>query len=503
MNVSVTSITQYSAVLNATALIWFTNMTMGAGRIDDYEDYNFITWEWKEVSAANWIGIEEKVENRPQSLNYQLTNLLPNKTYQYRVTQLNNGKTTVKTGSFDTLTSTGSLVVTDTSASSIKVSFVNYNSTDYTRVVKFTYSKTPTPDDPKPTGYEWGSISIPPNITTKDVSALITGLRNDTSYDINAFVYRVTYHGGQQDLAFMDKFQVTETTHIPDSANPSVIVECIEKRYDTSNLKIKMNTDYEGLYRFVLLISDDANGTYWHTLVLPTLETEFYAKYILHQFTAEASGQTPTYTHKDNVDVRVGIIVESETEDAFLTEKGFTYTIGNGKDIRAPHTGMPQGMTLYGATTAVNVTFDSTPILSYETGDPCGVGANDIYTLAMILYDKYDTLYKDFTKDDWIELINDGNYTSSKIRADYRYEHIPIETLMAEMDMWWQDIGHSLREAQAGLPVYADQGTLLKSLENLAQEITTAGNWTLDADPGEKVEATYFEKLSQFIHYVY
>lgn len=497
MNVSVTSITQYSAILNATNLIWLGNFSPNSGREDDNEDYNFITWEWKETTAANWIGIEEKVVNRPQSLNYQLSNLLPNKTYQYRVTQLNNGRTTVKTGSFDTLSSTGSLVVTDTTASSIKVSFINYNSADYSRVVRFTYCKTPTDDDPKPTSYEWGSITIPPNTTDKDVSALVTGLRNDTSYDIFASVYMVTIKGGTQTLTFMERFQVTETTHIPDSAHPSVSIDSIRKRYDTSNLKIKMHTDYEGLYRFVLLISDDANGTYWHTLVLPTFETEFNATNILLLFSREAIGQTPTYTHKDNVDIKVGIIVESETEDAFLTEKGFTYPIGNAKDISTPHTGLPVGMTLYGETTAVNVTFDETPMLNYAMGDPCGVGADDIYTLANILYDKYDTLYRDYTEDDWMAFMSDN--PGGRLKSKYETHHIPLSTLTAQLEAWAEDIIHSLQDARVGDPVYSEGGTLLKSMEELAQDLTYAGFWTLDADPDEQVEALYFQKLSWFI----
>jgi hypothetical protein len=46
----------------------------------------------------------------------------------------------------------------------------------------------------------------------------------------------------------------------------------------------------------------------------------------------------------------------------------------------------------------------------------------------------------------------------------------------------------------------------VKNLERLAQEITRARGWSydvdLDAQPGEDVEASYFNKLSAYVKYV-
>ena len=304
-----------------------------------------------------------------------------------------------------------------------------------------------------------------------------------------------------QRQTLIDTYSVNATTMVG-SADATVTIESIKKRYDTTNLTVKMNTDYEGLYRFVLLISDDASGTYWHTLVLPNLETEFVAANILPRFIAEASGQTPTYTHKDDLDIKAGIIVESDTEAINTPE--YQYKVGNAVDWRKPHTSLPEGITLYGETTPVNVTFPVTPdlISPYLSGHEAGVLVSDMITLASILHEKYETPYKDYSIIEWRRFQGMGSGINTKLHQDVQ-NGIPLETLIEQMNEWCEGIERTMGEAAIGNPVWTSQGTLVKNMESLAQELTTAPTaHNLDADPGEPAAGSYFRQLADFIRQV-
>lgn len=502
MIISVTSITQYSAVLNATALIW-SGLVGTAGRRDN--TYNFIRWEWKEITAVNWIGLEEQVAGKPASLSYQIPDLAPNKTYQYRVTQTSNGRRTVKTGTFDTLTSNGRLIVSSIASTAIGVSFIEYNSTSYTRVAKFTYGRKPTEAEPKPTVEEWGQIIIPPNTTSVDVSEMITGLKNDKTYTITMTMYRERYHNQHGTLTVIDRYTVEATTKLADDENPSVVIESIRKRYDSSDLTIDLFTDYPGLYRFVVNVCDDQDGVCWRTLILPPMENRLTVENCLVAF-RQASFVRPgvyVYTQKSNIDIKAGIIVESDTED--IESLGYNYPIGNAKDKRLDHLDTIDGVTIYGETDPITIGFDETTILNYQTDDPCGVLVSDVLNLTYILFQKWDTRYRDWTAEDWLAWIDDEGYDTT-LRRDLEDPSNTIESMMELMNQWYRDIYEGMRDAIPGNPVSASDYSLVKNLERLAQEITRARGWSydvdLDAQSGEDVEASYFNKLSAYVKYV-
>ncbi len=508
MIILVTDRTQHSAVLNANALVW-SGSGSSTGRAGERETFNFIMWEWKEVTATNWIRIEEKVAGKPSSLSYRLSDLSPNRTYQYRVTQTSNGRLEVKTGTFDTLTSEGELIVTNVSSSTIGVAFVDYNSASYTRVAKFTYGRKPTETEPKPETGEAGQVIIPPNSTAGvDVSSVITGLRNEQTYVITLTIYKVTYHNQQTIQTVIDRYTVEATTRIADNEHPEVVIEAIRKRYDSSDLMIDLYTDYPGTYRFVVNICDDADNMYWRTLILPPMEKRLIIENSLTEF-RQASFIRPgqyAYDQRDYIDIKAGIIVESATED--IESRGYTWTIGNAKDMRLAHTDEIDGVTIYGETEPVTLDFDETPILDYQTDDPCGVLASDVMNLAYILSQKWDTRYRDWTAEQWTEWLSRGNNGyNTTLRRDIEDEGETLESMMVKMAQWREDIYRALGDAAPGRPVSVSDYSLVKGIENLAQEITRARGEAhidvdLDADPGEAVEASYFNKLSVYVKYV-
>ena len=475
-----------------------------------YRDSNkSIVWGYKLLTGTEWHKTSESVTGKPESMSHTFSNLMPGRTYKYTVEQHDDTMFVTETYQVTTLSEIGELTADEVTTSSIKAKFEDYVPATYTRVAKFRYGRTPSDREQKPTSYDCGQVVIPPNTADKDVSTLITGLKNSTSYNVYMTLYKVTYSGGAQRLVYMADYSVTATTGIPSSEEPSVSIEKITKRYDTSDLTIDLHTDYPGLYRFVVNICDDQDGVCWRTLILPPMENRLTVENCLVAF-RQASFVRPgvyVYTQKSNIDIKAGIIVESDTED--IESLGYNYPVGNAKDMRLDHSDTIDGVIIYGETQPITIGFDETPILNYVVGDPCGVGANDIYTLANILYEKWDTYYKDFTEEDWQEWIYDdgsGEGYDTSLRRDIEDTEETIESMMAKMAQWADEILFGLAEAQAGLPVKASSGSLVKSIEKLSMEITRARGWSidvnLDADPGEMTEATYFRKLSQYVKYV-
>lgn len=464
-----------------------------------------ITWEYRLITNSQWHTTQETVTGSPTSLTHKFTGLLPGRKFIYRVTFTDGGIFTSVQGSVTTLTEIGTLSITHTSASSLTATFADYVTASYTRVARFRYGRTPSAEEQKPTSYDCGQVVIPPNTTDKEVSTLITGLRNSTSYNVYMTLYKVTYSGGTQRLVYMADYSVTATTGIPSSESPDVELFSIVQRYDAYSLRIKLNTDYQGIYRFILFVCDDVDSTYWHTLVLPPMETEFYASEILAKFRNEDwqyndDPHTFSYTHRtDNVDIKVCICVESDTEEEYLIEKGFTYPIGNAMDIQEPHTGLPAGMTVYGMTDLINVEFDVTPIIPLKSGGaPFDITAQETLHLAQILASKYETPYREYTYDEWKEFcISYDNSMLGRLYHDSGYQAMCRK--VDELNRCYEELIQSLNEAMSGAPVYAHQGSLIKSMETIAEALATATVYHEDAQPFDIIGREYFNDLSSDI----
>ena len=466
-----------------------------------------ITWEYRLVSNSQWHTTKETVTGSPTSLTHKFTGLLPGREFIYRVTFTDGGGSTSVQGSVTTLSEVGTLSITHTSASSLTATFGSYVTASYSRVAKFRYTRKPNyGEDPKTIpSYECGTVSIPPNVTDKKVEVLITGLRNYTTYNVTMDLYRVSYHGATQNLSLIKSYTVSGLTKIPDSELPDVEIFSITQRYDTRSLKIKMNTDYEGLYRFVLFICDDVDSTYWHTLVLPPGETEFTSNGdIITKFkTEDFTYSTPwayTYTHRtDNVDVKACIIVENDAEESVLTENNYTYQIGNAVDIQEPHTTLVGGMVAYGMTASTNVEFDLTQVIPMAIGGfPFDITGQQILNLARILAIKFEEPYNGYTFDEWKQFCEDHPMsTLARLYDDEGEEALSekVDELKAE----YENLIRSMDEAVAGAPVYANQGSLIKSMEIIAEALASATVWHEDAKPYDLIGREYFNDLSSDI----